>query len=218
MLTYIFSHQWKLARRTGRGFKYSQWTGTWATVRYHLEQSMQMHDGVKGRRHTTQSYLRAHLATHPGEFIADDFKLSSSDCLVLSRHPLPRHFKPYTPPQFRNHHAPVDFSNCRSEKSKMQAVLKAASTRGQRYQEFHPSAFHQTVPDWYVCGLCGAADHVQADCRVVARTVIPMSRRKKPAGIPRSQLRLATEAEIRTHAMPAADGRFYVRKLESRRL
>lgn len=88
-----------------------------------------------------------------------------------------------------------------------QVILTNEPRRGQSTLEEH-----LTLDTSLVCTCCGRVGHLARGCpRVGKRGFVPLNKRKKPVGIPKTMLKRATEAEYDS-AFIGDDGKLWVVK------
>ena len=212
---YVFAHQWSAVVLKGkRKINYRSFEAghTWEWTRYLLEKKFFQ---LKSRY--VKSYLEAYRVV---DFKAPrlDFKtlpiidpsetIQNLDFIILRRMP--------SKPMFSTLFIPT--TNIEklegSEDEKMQQVLFNQQLTLRRQRRYHPSVYKDKFPGWYTCSLCGVTgEHAAEEC--ILKGIKQEYKIKSASGIPRSQLRAATDAEqkeMSCNLYKTSDGKLWAKR------
>ena len=204
---YVFGYQWsKFQSDKSVPHKFDA-NDTWENVRYKLETLFKLHD-----RKRPQFFLAKfatsfqHTSYKDFENVDDQKMILPHDLLVLIRKPLPSYLRSYTPVSA----VITDYSDCATEDDAIAKMLQHTSVRS---KHAHASKWDGVIPPWYSCYKCGAlGSHDTRDCKQPVLNFVHIKKRCSIAGIPKSELRLATPQEIRVHSLIDENGQHWVRK------
>lgn len=187
-------------------FKEFEANDEWQNVRYSLEKKYHMHDAKSYRKN--RCYISGYRITLDGSEIKlfDTTLIAPGDILVLSRKPMQLESMPYIPIKFRTlkHDMNENKLILRNEETKMLDVINGAKETCLLY---HPS-----LDDEIYYPLEKLTKNNTESFLPAAAVSLSGVYRKRPAGIPRKQLRLAKTQDEMQVAMMDKDGKLVIRK------
>jgi hypothetical protein len=200
-----FHYMWKHLMGKPQ-FKQFEANDEWQNIRYALEKKYHMHDAKSYRKN--RCYISGFRITLDGSEIKlfDTTLIAPGDILVLSRKPMQFESMPFIPIKFRKSTHDMNDTKMalRNEEAKMLDVINSAQETSLLY---HPS-----LDDEIYYPLQKLTKNSSDSLIPSNGPHVTTNQRKRPAGIPKKQLRLAkTEEEIK-HAMIDKDGKLVIRK------